>query len=181
MAESWDNNNSDSLGAKKIVAQFKNQICNKSVLDVGCGTGVLYEYLVKAGAVNITCIDLSPKMIDIAKEKFPQGNFLCEDILLWNTNQKFDTIIMYNVYPHLSNREQLVKKIHSLLNTGGTFIVAHGSSRQEINSHHSAHAMEVSRKLLKAQEEAEIWRPLFEVSIIRDADLYFFAGKKIPT
>lgn len=90
----------------------------------------------------------------------------------------FDTIIMYNVYPHLMDKKALVEKIYSLLNAQGTFIVAHGSSRDTINSHHSSHAMEVSRKLLKAQEEAEIWRTKFDVKIIRDDELYYFSGTK---
>lgn len=63
---------------------------------------------------------------------------------------------MYNVYPHLMDKQKLVEKVYSLLNENGTFIVAHGSSRDTINSHHSSHAMEVSRKLMKAEEEAEI-------------------------
>lgn len=90
----------------------------------------------------------------------------------------FDTIIMYNVYPHLMDKGALVDKIYSLLSAQGTFIVAHGSSRDTINSHHSSHAMEVSRKLLKAQEEAEIWGEKFKVEIIRDDELYYFSGKK---
>lgn len=62
---------------------------------------------------------------------------------------------MYNVYPHLVDIDALVYKIAQLLVKNGTFIVAHGSSRDKINAHHSSHAMEISRKLLKAQEEAE--------------------------
>ena len=178
LANSWDERNSDEAGAKKIVKQFKTRISNKDVLDVGCGTGVLYQPLTNAGAKSITAIDLSDEMINLAKEKFPQGNFICEDILKWNTEQMFDTIIMYNVYPHLMDKKALVDKIYSLLNAQGTFIVAHGSSRDTINSHHSSHAMEVSRKLLKAQEEAEIWRTKFSVEIIRDDDLYYFSGTK---
>ena len=178
LANSWDERNSDEAGAKKIVKQFKTCIANKDVLDVGCGTGVLYQPLTNAGAKSITSIDLSAEMINLAKEKFPQGNFICEDILNWNTEQMFDTIIMYNVYPHLMDKKALVDKIYNLLNTQGTFIVAHGSSRDTINSHHSSHAMEVSRKLLKAQEEAEIWRTKFDVEIIRDDELYYFSGTK---
>ena len=63
---------------------------------------------------------------------------------------------MYNVYPHLTDKQKLVDKVYSLLKTSGVFIVAHGSSKETINSHHTSHAMEVSRKLMKAEEEAEI-------------------------
>lgn len=110
----------------------------------------------KAGAKSITAIDISEEMIKLAKEKYPQGNFLCKDVLKLNNKESYDTIIMYNVYPHLMDKQKLVDKVYSLLNINGVFIVAHGSSKDTINSHHSSHAMEVSRKLMKAEEEAEI-------------------------
>lgn len=179
IASTWDDTSADKTGAKKIVKQFANNINNKSILDIGCGTGVLYEPLKKAGATTITSIDVSDEMIRLAKEKYPDGNFLVEDVLTWDTDEKFDTILMYNVYPHLMDKQKLVDKVYSLLNDGGTFIVAHGSSRDTINSHHSSHAMEVSRKLLKAEEEAAIWREKFEVNIIRDNELYYFSGTKL--
>lgn len=179
MASSWDDDKSDEAGAKKIIKQFSEKIEGKNILDVGCGTGVLYQPLINAKAESITSIDLSDKMINIAKEKFPKGNFICDDILTWKTDLKFDTIIMYNVYPHLMNKQKLVDKVHSLLNEGGVFIVAHGASKDTINSHHSSHAMEISRKLLKAEEEAEIWRSKFDVNIIRDNELYYFSGTKL--
>lgn len=178
LAETWDNNNLDTNGAKKIVAAFKTNIANMNVLDVGCGTGVLYPTLKKANAKSITAIDISDKMINNAKKKFPDGNFICEDILKFHPKNKFDTVIMYNVYPHLNNKAALVSKINELLNTNGVFIVAHGSSRESINSHHQAHAMGVSQKLLKANEEAEIWKPKFDITVSRDNDLYYFCGKK---
>lgn len=179
IASTWDDTKADSSGAEKIVNQFSEQINNRSILDIGCGTGVLYEFLKKAGAKDITGIDLSEKMIRIAKEKFPKANFKVSNILEWNSKEKYDTIIMYNVYPHLTNKQKLVDKVHSLLNEGGIFIVAHGASKETINSHHSSHAMEISRKLLKAEEEAEIWRSKFDVNIIRDNELYYFSGKLI--
>lgn len=156
LASSWDEKNADSDGAKKIVKQFKESIAGKSVLDVGCGTGVLYPYLQRTKAKSITAIDISDEMIKLARDKYPEGNFLCKDVLELESKEKFDTIIMYNVYPHLMKKKKLVDKVSSLLNENGVFIVAHGSSKDTINSHHSSHAMEISRKLLKAEEEAEI-------------------------
>ena len=178
-AQNWDDGNSDLSGAKKIVKQFSDLVTGCDILDIGCGTGVLTMPLQNAGAKSIVGIDISSEMINIAKEKFPQNTYICEDILKWQSNKCFDTIFMYNVYPHLSNTDELINKIWTLLKKDGHFIVAHGSSKENINSHHQAHAMEVSRKLLKAEEEAQIWRKKFDVNIIRDNELYYFSGKKI--
>lgn len=61
---------------------------------------------------------------------------------------------MYNVYPHLMDKENLVKKCCELLKEKGIVIVAHGASKEKINSHHKAHAMGVSEKLKSAKEES---------------------------
>ena len=44
-----------------------------SVLDVGCGTGVLFPYLKERGVTEITGIDLSGKMIEQAGKKAGSG------------------------------------------------------------------------------------------------------------
>ena len=53
-----------------------------SVLDVACGTGVLFPDYLARGAV-VTGIDISPEMARIAAEKFagePQVQVLCGDV-----------------------------------------------------------------------------------------------------
>lgn len=43
-------------------------ITGKSILDIGCGTGILAAKLAKKGG-EVTAIDLSPQMLDIAKNR----------------------------------------------------------------------------------------------------------------
>ena len=81
LASTWDDKNADAQGAKKIVKQFKSQIKDKDLLDVGCGTGVLYEPLNEAGLKSYTGIDVSEEMIKIAKENHKSENFICDDLL----------------------------------------------------------------------------------------------------
>jgi tRNA (cmo5U34)-methyltransferase len=45
------------------------------VLDLGCGTGLeIPAVLIKAPQAQLTCLDLSPEMLKVLKEKFPEGN-----------------------------------------------------------------------------------------------------------
>jgi RimJ/RimL family protein N-acetyltransferase len=47
-----------------------------SILDIGCGTGDLYSHLIEQNVpVSYNGIDLTPGMINIAKERFPNTNF----------------------------------------------------------------------------------------------------------
>ena len=67
--------------------RFKNLIKpwtldNTSIVDVGCGFGDLYGYLIKSNLKNeYTGIERVQKMIEIAKEKYPGGYFLLKDFM----------------------------------------------------------------------------------------------------
>ncbi|KAF0135330.1 MAG: methyltransferase family protein [Candidatus Saganbacteria bacterium] len=64
-----------------------------SVLDVGCGLGHLYDYLKKAGYnLKYTGYDISPKLIEAAKNKFPSARFEVKDILADKSPGRFDFI-----------------------------------------------------------------------------------------
>lgn len=53
------------------------------LLDFGCGTGHLFEYLQRHGRNDIqySGIDLSEKFVGIAKSKFPEADFRVLDVL----------------------------------------------------------------------------------------------------
>jgi len=52
------------------------------VLDVGCGNGRYYPVFIQKGA-QYYGIDISTKLIGIAKQKYPQGNFAIGDALFY--------------------------------------------------------------------------------------------------
>lgn len=57
-------------------------IKRKSVLDIACGTGVMIDYYIERNVSKVTGVDISSKMIEIARNKFKKYdfiNFLCED------------------------------------------------------------------------------------------------------
>lgn len=46
------------------------RVTKKKVLDVGCGTGLIIYEMLKDGAADITGVDISESMINLAKIKF---------------------------------------------------------------------------------------------------------------
>lgn len=97
------------------------------VLDYGCGTGTTSCELANH-VKEIHAIDISSKMIDIAKEKAVVGkveniNFLQTDIFdkRYN-NESFDTILAFNMLHTVSNPQYVTQRIYGLLKPEGLFI-----------------------------------------------------------
>lgn len=58
------------------------------VLDVACGTGVLFPDNLKRCVESVTGIDISPEMARLAAEKFPQVQVICGDVNVVISNDR---------------------------------------------------------------------------------------------
>ncbi len=156
----------------------------KDVLDVACGTGVLIPDYLKRNVASVTGIDISPKMAEIAKEKFKQERvtILCRDVEEATFDRQFDCIVVYNAFPHFPDQERLIRILSGLLKPGGTLTVAHGMSREKIDAHHHGTASHVSNGLMPADDLAEIFgKHLSITAVISDERMYQVVGKKTKT
>ena len=153
----------------------------KDVLDVACGTGVLIPDYLKRNVASVTGIDISPKMAEIAREKFPQERvtILCGDVETTAFDRKFDCIVVYNAFPHFPDPERLIAALSKLLKPGGTLTVAHGMSREKIDAHHHGTASHVSNGLMPAEDLAAIFeKHLTLTTVISDERMYQVVGKR---
>ncbi len=138
-APSWDSNmvrNETVISRILDNAEIK---AGKDVLDVACGTGILFPDYLKRNVNSLTGIDISPKMADIAKSKFSDENItvICGDVEEFSFDKKFDAVVVYNAFPHFPNPERIIARLSSLVKQGGTVTVAHGMSREMLEKHHS--------------------------------------------
>lgn len=63
-----------------------------TLLDFGSGLAELYTYLPEVCREFYTGIDISPRMVSTAKENYPAGNFICQDILKTPIEKDYDYI-----------------------------------------------------------------------------------------
>ena len=146
------------------------------VLDVACGTGVLFPDYLKRGA-TVTGIDISPEMVKIAQSKFPELRVVCGDVEEVEFDQSFDCILVYNAFPHFPEPAQLIQRLAKLLKPGGILSIAHGMSRAALLDHHAGRASKVSIDLLEAGDLVNLLKPYFEVDvIISDHHMYQVTG-----
>lgn len=97
------------------------------VIDLGCGTGTIsHNIRQKFKNVEITCMDISESMLEIAKEKVGTDiSCLCGDLNTFSFPKKFDVIVSSLALHHLETDEakyKMYEKIYQNLNKDGIFI-----------------------------------------------------------
>lgn len=118
------NNLKDDYEIGEIINKT-NPTSSSKLLDIGCGTGNHVANLGSKG-YEIIGIDVSPSMINEAKEKYPQYNFEIADAENSNTFQPNTfthiTCLYFTIY-YFNNRRKILQNIYNWLMPGGYFIV----------------------------------------------------------
>ena len=173
----WDD---DMIRNESIIAQILDNGGireNMDVLDVACGTGVLFPDYLKRNVASVTGIDISPEMAKIAAAKFPEVSVICGDVETTAFDRQFDAIMVYNAFPHFPDPARLIGVLAKLLKPGGRLSVAHGMSRAALTDHHAGRASKVSIDLLHEKDLAALFEPYFDVEVIISNDrMYQVAG-----
>lgn len=177
-AEKWDEDSTDEPAVINVILDRAGIREGVSVLDVACGTGVLFPFYLERGVGRLTGIDISPKMIARAKNKFtdPRIELVNGDVEEAVFPSPFDRCIVYNSFPHFANPARLLNALAGHVAPGGRLTVAHGKSRAEIDRHHRNHAREISLGLMPENELAGIFSPHFSVDIILSDDRMFIVS-----
>ena len=101
-----------------------------SVLDVGCGTGRPMAEYVLAHGHHITGIDQSERMLDIARERFPEGTWIHARIEDAEFAGIFDAIICWDSLFHIDrvHHEPILTRLYRCLAPGGRIMLTVGGS-----------------------------------------------------
>lgn len=165
---SEENDEYPFAGYKDVLNYIYNQVRENSyssVLDIGFGTGLLTTQLYNEG-YQITGIDFSSNMIDIAKRKMPNATLINWDFAsglpIEIISNKYDYIISTYAIHHLSDEEKIgfIKSLLKLLNSNGKILIGDVS-------------FETSQKLEQCKEMyKEIWD---------NEEIYFIANEMMKS
>ncbi len=95
------------------------------VLDVACGNGTLLGELSQKAKIQANGIDISEKMIDAAKMRYPYINFEARPCapLEWE-DESIDIITVCCAFHHFDNPQGFVKECRRVLKKNGAVYVA---------------------------------------------------------
>lgn len=106
----------------------ESNLDNPKILDLGAGTGIFSEYLLKKYPnASLTLIDIAESMLKLSEDRFKNLHnvkYVIDDYLTYDFNEKYDIIISSLSIHHLSDDEkfELYKKCYSMLTDNGIFI-----------------------------------------------------------
>jgi ubiquinone/menaquinone biosynthesis C-methylase UbiE len=92
------------------------------VVDLGCGSGIFTNLLQRRG-YRCSGVDLSPKMIALARAKFSDIEFIEGDIeRLPLADASFDGVLLSGVLHHFPDRSRCAAEVFRILRPGGKFV-----------------------------------------------------------
>ncbi len=111
---------SDAKHSLKFVKKFTRN--KKSLLDIGCGSGIFLSEAVK-NKLQVSGIDMSSAMVKYIKSRFKYLVYH-GDIINTKIGNKYDIVTLNQVIEHFSRPRILIKRCNALLNNGGLIYIA---------------------------------------------------------
>ena len=113
-------------------------VTDKTVLDVGCGSGRYVVEYAKRGAHRVVGIDLSSKILDLARNLAIQEGvqsrceFLQGDFLELDFNHPFDIVLAMGVFDYLDRSQMFLRK---MVNLSQGLVIASFPGRSSLRMH----------------------------------------------
>lgn len=92
------------------------------VLELGCGTGDLLAGLNPSYGVGV---DVSPQMTAVASQKYPHLKFVTNDVEKFESQEKFDYVLISGTLGSLHNIQGFLKKISSMMTNETRIVISY--------------------------------------------------------
>ncbi|HEX8118475.1 MAG TPA: methyltransferase domain-containing protein, partial [Pyrinomonadaceae bacterium] len=128
---------------------------DRTILDVGCGSGWLSEYFARLG-YDVTGIDISPDLVEVARERVarvPYGaddetplrcRFIVHDVEGAPLAEQFDAVVCYDSLHHFEDERAVIGNLAAMTKYGGSLFILEGD-RPEEGSENEEELLEVMR------------------------------------
>jgi SAM-dependent methyltransferase len=101
-------------------------VCGRTVLDVACGPGLYAAELVARGA-RVIGFDVSPRMVELARERVPAGDFRLHDVadpVEWLPDDSVDLVLFALAIEYVDDRVAALRELRRVLRPGGALVLS---------------------------------------------------------
>ena len=134
-AAGWDRHRHKSLIERRWFDRFLDRLRpGGHVLDLGCGAGEPLAGYVLGKGFELTGVDYSAAMLDLARQRYPAATWIEGDMRALSLAGSFDGIFSWDGSFHLSRDEQrqLLTNLAGLLAPGGALMLPVGHEEGEV-------------------------------------------------
>ncbi|MCX7919882.1 MAG: class I SAM-dependent methyltransferase [bacterium] len=107
--------------AKMVIPYLKK---GAEILDIGCYTARLYDFLPKSNQIEYWGVDFDEQALSIAKQKGIHVQFVRFDTDPIPLQKQFDIIVAGEVLEHLINPANLMEQMQRLLKSDGIVLIS---------------------------------------------------------
>ncbi|WP_208350422.1 class I SAM-dependent methyltransferase [Pseudaestuariivita rosea] len=132
----YDARRSRALFEARWLARFAKCLrTNAHILDLGCGAGEPIARWFMAEGFHVTGADFSEAMLNIARKRWPDGDWRLADMRTLDLGQHFDGIVAWNSFFHLDPKAQrdTIARMAAHLRPGGSILVTVGPKAGEVS------------------------------------------------
>ncbi|MGV7223495.1 MAG: class I SAM-dependent methyltransferase [Nitrospinales bacterium] len=161
---------------KKAFHENGINVCDKTVCDIGCGTGFFVDFYSRNNVKELLGIDIAQISVENLKSKYPQYNFLKSDIStsasLSTVNQRFDIVNIFDVLYHIKDDasfNKAISNISSLVGPGDFILITdmYGDCDIDIADHVRFRGSDTYREVLQNND----------ISIISAYPVYYLLNR----
>ncbi len=135
-AAAYDATRSRALFEARWLARFTNGLpAGARVLDLGCGAGEPIARWFIAEGFAVTGVDFATSMLNIARARWPDGDWRQGDMRTLDLGETFDGIVAWDSFFHLRPEEQRSCIAHMArhLAPGGSLLITVGPRAGEVS------------------------------------------------
>jgi SAM-dependent methyltransferase len=111
---------------RRLAVETVSSLAAPSVLDVGCGSGRIGEFVLEAGASRYLGVDFSEPMIDMARERLgrfeDRAELIVADFLEADLQGQFDVVLALGFFDYLPEPHRFSRRMYELCAEGGCVV-----------------------------------------------------------
>jgi SAM-dependent methyltransferase len=113
---------------RELVVDTVTAMSDPRVLDVGCGSGRIGEFVLESGASRYVGVDFSEPMIDLARQRLARYDdrieLIAQDFLDAQLDERFDAILAVGFFDYIPEPEKFVKRMAELSEPGAAVVAS---------------------------------------------------------
>ncbi|MBV8431400.1 MAG: class I SAM-dependent methyltransferase [Solirubrobacterales bacterium] len=111
---------------RQLAIETAAEYSHPQVLDVGCGSGRIGEFVLDAGTTHYVGVDFSEPMIELARSRLARFGdrveLLTEDFLTAPLTGPFDVVLALGLFDYLPDPDPFFLRMHELCAPGGCVV-----------------------------------------------------------